>query len=71
MREKSGISGKRGEFGDPENQRFLKKMGLFKVKVSIKGGIFSTWRTLMGLTNSLRVGVGGAGDRLDCQVSLF
>ena len=53
------ISGKRGVFGDPENQRFLRNRGLFKVKVSEKGGIFLTWRTLMGLTNSLRVGVPG------------
>ena len=30
-------------FGDPENQRFLKSRGLFKVKVSVKvgGGVFS------------------------------
>ena len=57
------ISGKRGKFGDPENQRFLKNRGLLKVKVSVKGGIFSTWRTLMGLTNSLRVGVPGTVDQ--------
>ena len=36
--------------GDPENQRFLRNSGLFKVKVTVKaykGGIpiFSTWRT--------------------------
>ena len=53
------ISGKREEFGDPENQRFLRNRGLFKVNVSEKGGIFLTWRTLMGLTKSLRVGVPG------------
>ena len=57
------ISGKRGEFGDPENQRFLRNRGLFKVKVSEKGGIFLTWRTLMGLTKSLRVGVPGDNTR--------
>ena len=28
----------RGEFGDPENQYFLRNRGLFKVKVSEKGG---------------------------------
>ena len=53
------FQGKGGEFWDPENQRFPKNRGLFKVKVSVKGGIFSTWRTLMGLTNSLPVGVLG------------
>ena len=54
-----------GEFGDPENQRFLRNRGLFKVKVSEKGGIIVTWRTLMGLglTNSLRVGVHLPGAR--------
>ena len=46
-------------FEDPENQCFLRKRCIFKVKVSEKGGIFLTWRTLMGLTNSLRVGVPG------------
>ena len=53
------ISGKRGEFRDPENQRFLRNRGLYMVKVSEKGGIFLTWRTLMGPTKSLRVGVPG------------
>ena len=53
--EKGGGAG----FGDIENQRFLRNRGLFKVKLSVKGGIFSTWRTLMGHTNSLRVGVPG------------
>ena len=53
------IPEKRGDFGDPENQRFHRNRGLFKAKVSEKGGIFLTWRTLMGLTNSLRVGVPG------------
>ena len=53
------IPGKRGDFGFTENQRFHRNMGLFKVKVSEKEGIFLTWRTLMGLTNSLRVGVPG------------
>ena len=51
--------GKRGEFGDRENQHFLRNRGLFKIKVSEKEGIFSTLRTLMGLTYSLRVGVPG------------
>ena len=31
----------KGGFGDPENQRFLRNWGLFKVKVSEKGGVFS------------------------------
>ena len=51
------IPGKRGDFGFPENQRFHRNRGLFKAKVSEKGGIFLTWRALMGLTDSLRVGV--------------
>ena len=55
------IPGKRGDFGFPENQRFHRNRGLFKAKVSEKGGIFLTWRTLMGLTDSLRVGVPRAG----------
>ena len=55
----SVVPGKRGEFGDPENQRFLRNRGLFQVKVCINGGIFSTWSILMGHTNSLRVGVPG------------
>ena len=38
----SAISGKRGDFGDPETQRFLRNRGLFRIKVSEKGGIFST-----------------------------
>ena len=46
------IPGKRGDF-------FYRNRGLFKAKVSEKGGIFLTWRTLMGYTNSLRVGVPG------------
>ena len=37
------ISRIRGEFGDPENQRFCSNRGLFRVKVSEKGGIFSEW----------------------------
>ena len=49
------ISGKRGEFGSD----FFRNRGLFKVKASEKGGIFLTWRTLMGPTKSLRVGVPG------------
>ena len=49
---------KREDFGDPENQR-LRNRGVFRVKFGEKGGIFSTWRTLIGLTNSLRVGVPG------------
>ena len=53
------ISGKRGDFEDPDNQHLLGNMGLFRVKVSVKGSISSTWRTQMGLTNSLRVGVPG------------
>ena len=57
------ISGKRGEFGDPENQRFRRNRGLFRVKVREKGGIFSAWRTLMGHPNSLLVGVPGIGYR--------
>ena len=58
------IPRKRGDFGDHENQRFHRNRGLFKAKVSKKGGIFLTWRTLMGLTNSLRVGVPGYQDDL-------
>ena len=42
---------KRGEFWDPKNQRFPRNRGLFKVKVSEKGGIFLMWRTLMGHAN--------------------
>ena len=53
------IPGKRGDFGDSENQRFHRNRGHFKAKVSEKGGIFLTCRTLMGLTNSMRVGVPG------------
>ena len=53
------ISEKRGEFGDPENQLFRRNRGIFRVKVSEKGCVFSTWRTLMGHPNSLRVGVPG------------
>ena len=40
MREKSAISGKRGEFGDAENQRFLKNKRLFLGKSQCKGGYF-------------------------------
>ena len=53
------ICGKEGVFLDPKYQRFLFNRGLFKTKVSEKGGIFSTWRTLMGFTNFTRVGVPG------------